>query len=442
MSTEFKLPELGENIHEGTVVRILVKAGDIVTRDQSVLEIETGKASVEVPTTIAGRIAEILVREGAKAKVGQSVLVIDESAAPIVAKPAAKPAPQAVPQAAAPAATPAPAPAPAAKAEPPPVAPQPAAPRAAPQPAAPISQTSTAHVPAAPSVRQFAREIGVNLGEVAGSGPGGRVSQDDVKAHARAVNTSGGGQPARAVAPPLPDFARFGATEREQMTNIRVATAEHMAMCWNTIPHVTIHEDADITELEKLRQQYRTKAEAAGAKLTLTAFLVKIAASALKNFPKFNASLDTQAQQIVYKRFCHIGIAVDTDRGLVVPVIRDADRKNVIQIALELNRVAERAKARKMSPDDMQGGTFTITNIGSLGGRYFTPIVNWPEVAILGLGRGSLQPVNIGGFFQPRQILPLSLSFDHRIIDGADGARFVRWVVDAIQQPAMLAVEG
>ena len=429
MATEFKLPELGENVYEGTVVRLLVKVGDTVAKDQSVLEIETGKASVELPSPVGGKILSITVKEGEKAKVGQTVMTFDASATP-AATPAAKPKKEA--KAAAATVQPAtPPPAPAAK------------PVVTAQPSQPIVVAqSTGTVPASPSTRQFAREIGIDVTQVPGSGPGGRVSTDDVKSFSRAANAGlvrGAGKPA---VPPLPDFARWGETEREPMNNIRIATSDHMSLAWTAIPHVTIHDSADITELEKLRSSYRAKAEAAGAKLTLTAFIIKIVASALKNAPKMNASIDVQNKQTVFKKFINVGVAVDTDRGLVVPVIRDADKKNVLQIAQELNRISERAKARKTSPDEMQGGTFTITNIGSVGGKFFTPIINWPEVAILGIGRGSIEAVNIDGFFHPRQMLPLSLSFDHRIIDGADGARFLRWIVDAIQSPAMLAVEG
>jgi pyruvate dehydrogenase E2 component (dihydrolipoamide acetyltransferase) len=429
MATEFKLPELGENVYEGTIVRLLVKVGDTVAKDQNVLEIETGKASVELPTPVGGKILSINVKEGEKAKVGQTVMTFDSS----VAVPAAAPKKEA-PKAAAPAAAPAPAtPAPAPAAKPAAVAPPP-------QPI--VVAQSTGSVPASPSTRQFAREVGIDVTQVPGSGPGGRVSTDDVKSFARAANAGlvrGAGKPAT---PPLPDFARWGETEREPMNNIRIATSDHMTLAWTTIPHVTIFDSADITELEKLRDQYKKKGEALGIKLTLTAFLMKIVASALKNAPKINASLDLQNKQLVYKKYVNVGVAVDTDRGLLVPVIRDADKKNVLQIAQELNRISERAKARKISPEDMQGGSFTITNIGGIGGKYFTPIINWPEVAILGIGRGSIEAVSINGFFHPRQMLPLSLSFDHRIIDGADGARFLRWIVDAIQSPAMLAVEG
>jgi len=435
MATEFKLPELGENVYEGTVVRLLVKAGDTVAKDQAVLEIETGKATLELPSPVAGKVVSINVKEGDKAKVGQTVMsfdaAADKAAAPKKEKEKAKASDKA------PASEPPPAPKKETAPAPAPEKPKPAAPA---QPIVVAQATGT--VPASPSTRQFAREIGIDVTQVPGNGPGGRVSVEDVKAFSRAANAGlvrGAGKPA---VPPLPDFARWGEAEREPMNNVRIATSDHMSLAWSTIPHVTIHDTADITELERLRAQYKTKADALGIKLTVTAFLIKITASALRQHPKINASLDVQNREIVFKKFVNVGVAVDTDRGLVVPVIRDSDKKNVLQIAQELNRFSERAKARKISPDEMQGGTFTITNIGSIGGKFFTPIVNWPEVAILGLGRGGIEPVSINGFFHPRQTLPLSLSFDHRIIDGADGARFLKWIVDAIQSPAMLAVEG
>lgn len=426
MATEFKLPELGENVYEGTVVRVLVKVGDTVAKDQSVIEMETGKATVEIPTDVGGTITKINVKEGEKAKVGQAVLVLDAAGAPAAA------AKKDAPKAATPAAAAAPAATPAA-----------AKPVAVPAPQNIVVAQSSGTVAASPSTRQFAREIGVDINQVPGSGPGGRVSETDVKTFSRAGNTGmlrGGG--GAVASKSLPDFARWGEAEREPMNNIRIAATDHLTYAWQTIPHVTIHDSADITELEKLRGQYKAKGDALGIKLTLTAFLIKIVAGALKNSLKINASVDTQNKQLVFKKYVNVGVAVDTDRGLVVPVIRDSDKKNVLQIAQELNRISERAKARKISPDEMQGGTFTVTNIGGIGGKYFTPIINWPEVAILGIGRGAIEPVNVNGFFHPRQMLPLSLSFDHRIIDGADGARFLRWIVDAIQNPAMLAVEG
>ena len=440
MATEFKLPSLGENVDSGEVVRILVKVGDTVKADQSVIEMETGKATVEIPTSVGGVVKTIHVKEGTKAKVGQVILTLEGGGAAPAAAPAAK-------AAAAPAPAPAPTPAPVAAA--PAAAPQPpplpaAAPVRAPAPAAPapVVVATGGAVPAAPSTRQFAREIGVDIGQVPGSGPGGRISVDDVKSFSRAQSAGLTRGPARAAQPPLPDFARFGEVERQALNNIRIATAEQMSVCWNTIPHVTLHDKADITELEKLRNESKRKAESAGAKLTMTAFLVKIAASALKVHPKFNASLDLSKGEIVMKKFYNIGVAVDTERGLVVPVLRDVDRRNVIQAAVELQRLADRAKSRKLSPDDMTGGCFTITNLGSIGTSFFTPIVNLPEVAILGVGRAVHEPVLVDGFFQPRLMLPLSLSFDHRIIDGADGARFLRWIIEAIQNPVLLSLEG
>jgi pyruvate dehydrogenase E2 component (dihydrolipoamide acetyltransferase) len=436
MATEFKLPSLGENVDSGDVVRILVKVGDTVKADQSVIEMETGKATVEIPTSVGGVVKIIHVKEGTKAKVGQVILTLEGGAAAPAPAPAAK---------AAAAPTPAPAPAPAAPAAAPQPPPLPAAaPVRAPAPVAPapVVVATGGSVPAAPSTRQFAREIGVDIGQVPGSGPGGRISVEDVKSFSRAQSAGLTRGPARAAQPPLPDFARFGEVERQPLNNIRIATAEQMSVCWNTIPHVTLHDKADITELEKLRNESKRKAEAAGAKLTMTAFLVKIAASALKVHPKFNASLDLPKGEMVMKKFFNIGVAVDTERGLVVPVLRDVDRRNVIQAAVELQRLADRAKSRKLSPDDMTGGCFTITNLGSIGTSFFTPIVNLPEVAILGVGRAVHEPVLVDGFFQPRLMLPLSLSFDHRIIDGADGARFLRWIIEAIQNPVLLSLEG
>lgn len=446
---EVKLPSLGENVDTGDVVRVLVKVGDAVKKDQPLLEMETGKATVEIPSTAEGVVTQILVKEGAKARVGQPIVTLDSSATPAAQAPApqsppapatTKPAPPAVP---APAPASAPAPQPAAPApEPPPPPARPSRPAPPPLPHVPVAADSGAAAAAAPSTRKFAREIGVDITAVPGSGPGGRISVDDVKNYARALNAGMIRQPGKPVSPPLPDFTRWGEVERQPLNNVRIATAEHMAICWNTIPHVTLHDKADITELEKLRQSSKSKAEAAGTRLTMTAFLVKIAASALKVHPKFNSSIDLARSEQIIKHYYNIGVAVDTERGLMVPVLRDVDRRNVIQIAIELQRAADRAKARKLSPDDMTGGCFTITNIGGIGGGFFTPIVNHPEVGILGVGRASYEPVLVDGFFQPRLMLPLSLSFDHRIIDGADGARFLRWIIEAIQNPALLSLEG
>jgi pyruvate dehydrogenase E2 component (dihydrolipoamide acetyltransferase) len=455
---EVKLPSLGENVDTGDVVRVLVKVGDAVRKDQPILEMETGKATVEIPSTADGVVTQIFVKEGAKARVGQPIIALDSAAAatPAAQQPASQAstpmsqatpsAPQAPPAAPAPTVEQASTPAPTQPAPPPAPAvaapPRPSRVSPPPLPQVPVAQDTGSMAPASPSTRKFAREIGVDIASVPGTGPGGRISVEDVKNYARALNAGMVRPAGRAASAPLPDFTRWGEVERQPLNNVRVATAEQMALCWNTIPHVTLHDKADVTELERLRQEAKSKAEAAGARLTMTAFLVKIAASALKVHPKFNSSLDLARGEQIVKKFYNIGVAVDTERGLMVPVIRDVDRRNIIQIAIELQRAAERAKARKLSPDDMAGGCFTITNIGGIGGGFFTPIVNYPEVAILGVGRATMEPVHINGFFQPRLMLPLSLSFDHRIIDGADGARFLRWIIEAIQNPVLISLEG
>jgi pyruvate dehydrogenase E2 component (dihydrolipoamide acetyltransferase) len=296
--------------------------------------------------------------------------------------------------------------------------------------------------PAAPSVRRLARELGVDIRRVTGSGPAGRISYEDVQSYVKNALASGGGAGRGAAGPAaaLPDFTKWGDVERKPMSNIRRKTAEHLSHAWQAIPHVTQHDKADITALEALRKQYGPQAEKAGGKLTMTAIALKIVAGALQKFPQFNSSIDVARNEIVYKKSIHVGVAADTERGLLVPVIRDVDRKGVIQLAVELNAASEKARAGKLSLDDMQGAGFTITNLGGIGGTSFTPIVNWPEVAILGISRGAQEPVFVNGAFQPRLMLPLSLSYDHRVIDGADAARFVRWVAEAFEQPFVMAL--
>jgi pyruvate dehydrogenase E2 component (dihydrolipoamide acetyltransferase) len=297
--------------------------------------------------------------------------------------------------------------------------------------------------PAAPSVRRMARELGVDIGDVPGGGPEGRISVDDVKAYAKrqlAAGARSGGGPGVAV--PLPDFTRWGGVEHQPMRAVRRKTAEHLSAAWATIPHVTQCDLADITGLEELRKKYAKQVEAAGGNLTITAIAVKIVAAALKVFPQFNASIDLAADEIIVKKYVNIGVAVDTDRGLLVPVIRDADRKNIVQLSVELAQLSEKARTRKIALDEMQGGCFSISNLGGIGGTYFTPIVNAPEVAILGISRARMEPVYKDGGFVPRFMLPLSLSYDHRVVDGADGIRFLRWVVEALEQPFLLALQG
>jgi pyruvate dehydrogenase E2 component (dihydrolipoamide acetyltransferase) len=486
MPTDFTLPELGENITAGDVVRVLVSPGDSVAKDQAVLELETDKATIEVPSNVAGTVKDVRVKQGERIKVGQVVLTLDDGAAAPAAKPAAsqrgdaeapaaenkpKAQPEGAPEegglsqkapgqaAAEPAAArnkgaaerdtgraaqPA-----AQQAEPAPEA-KPkrgevvdisrgtrAAQPAAPAPAEPVEPQGPA-APAAPSVRRIARELGVDIRNVTGTGAGGRISEDDVRAFVRNALASGGLAGAAATA--LPDFSKWGEVERKPMSNIRRKTAEHLSHAWNAIPHVTQHDKADITGVEELRKRYAPQAEKAGGKLTMTAIALKIAATALQRFPQFNASVDMARNEIVYRKAVHVGVAVDTPRGLLVPVVRDVDRKGIIELAAELARASEKARGGKLSLDDMQGGGFTITNLGGIGGTSFTPIVNWPEVAILGISRGSHEPVYNGQTFEPRLMLPLSLSYDHRVIDGADAARFLRWIADAFEQPFVLAL--
>ncbi|HSR87743.1 MAG TPA: 2-oxo acid dehydrogenase subunit E2 [Pontiella sp.] len=436
MALEFKLPELGENIESGDVVSVLVEVGATVSEGDSLIEIEAGKASMEIPSPVGGTISAVHVAAGDTVEVGQLAFTIEEgegAAAPArEAAPAAEPeAPAAGEPAPPPPAKEAPAPAPkAAEAPAPKAAPAPA-PKTAP---APGSAAKEKAVSAAPNVRRLARELGVDIHQVAASVPNGRVSLEDVKRFAKSSISSGGRSRKVSVQ---------GATRVEKMSAIRKATMNHMTHCWTTIPHVTQHDMADITKLEELRKRFAPKAEAAGAKLTVTAILMKVVASALKVFPNFNCSIDPEKAEIIYKDFYNIGIAVDTEKGLMVPVIADCDQKNMVDIAQDLGSIAKKARAGEITLEDMQNGTFTITNLGGIGGSFFTPIVNSPEVAILGVGRAIMDPcIGKNELCAPRLRMPLSLSYDHRIIDGADGARFLRWIVEAIEEPMLISLEG
>jgi pyruvate dehydrogenase E2 component (dihydrolipoamide acetyltransferase) len=432
MPVEFKLPELGENVEKGDVVRVLVTSGDKVAKDQPVLELETDKATIEVPSNVAGVVTEVRVKVGDKVSVGQTVFVIDEAGAP--KDEAAAPAP---PTPAAAQAAPQPAPAAPAPDAPtaPPTRPAPVVDIAAARPAAAVPAARVEPgdvVPAAPSTRRYARELGVEIREVAGSGPGGRIAQADVKEHVKARLASPG--IVRMPAGALPDFTKWGQVDVKPMSNIRRKTAEHLSAAW-TAPHVTHHDRADVTELETFRKTYGPRVEKAGGKLTVTAILLKVVAAGLDKYPQFAASVDMAAGTIVYKKYRHVGVAVDTPNGLLVPVIRDVDRKSITELAIELGAISERARDKKLTLEDMSGGVFTISNLGGIGGTAFSPIVNAPEVAILGVSRGATEPVWRGGAVVPREILPLSLSYDHRVIDGADAARFVRFIADALEQP-------
>jgi len=458
LMTEFKVPELGENVATGDVTKVLVNVGDTITQEQPVLELETDKATIEVPSSVAGGVKEIRVKRGDKVKVGSVILTVDsngggatapQAAAPQAAKPSEQqPAEQKAPEQKTQEPAPAPAAAQAAPSQTKVVSMPVRAPEPAAAPSVPPPRLDGRAAPASPAVRRLAREIGVDINVVQGTGPAGRISQEDVKEHARrilsSVGAAGAGSGAVLARPgrQLPDFQKWGAVERQPWSNIRRATAEHLSYAWTTIPHVTQFDKADVTALEELRQRHKERVAKAGGQLTITAMLVKILATAVAKFPQFNASIDVDRGEIVYKKYVNIGVAVDTDRGLLVPVIRGADQKNINQIAIEVKQLAERARERKLTLDEMSGGGISISNLGGIGGTYFTPIVNWPEVAILGVSRGTTEPVWKDGAFMPREMLPLSLSYDHRVIDGADAMRFLRWVADAIEQPFLLSLIG
>jgi pyruvate dehydrogenase E2 component (dihydrolipoamide acetyltransferase) len=448
---EFKLPELGENIDSGDLVRLLISPGASVSEGQPVMELETDKAVVEVPSTVTGVVREVKVKEGQKVKVGEVIFTLEGGAVAPAETPrkhepvehmsgqhGARLAFQLAMRAEG-------------KTEEQALPPD--------QPPAPVPAFSmpvqlgkvagTEHrdpAAAAPHIRRLAREIGVDIHSVPGSGPGGRISEDDVKLCAKnalAAAAAAAQTPRGTFAEPeLPDFAKWGKTERVSMRGVRRKTAEHLRQAWNTIPHVTQQDRADITELEQLRAKFAPRAEEAGGKMTVTAIALKVCASALKVFPQFNASIDMAKEEIVYKQYISIGVAVDTDRGLLVPVIRDVDKKNIVELAAEMTQLSKKARDRKLTPEEMEGGTFTITNLGGIGGTGFSPIVNHPEVAILGLSRSRMEPEWVNNKFEPRLILPLSLSYDHRLIDGADAARFLRWIAEAFEQPFLLSVQG
>ena len=444
MATEVRLPELGEGVERADIVRVLVAPGDSVAVDQPLLEIETDKATVEVPSPVAGTVAAVAVEAGATLAVGGLIASLEaDGGGPATDSPTE--AGTEAPKAAAPEQSPATVPVPS---RPPPAA---AAPASSP-PAPPAAPVAVAPAPsprhralAAPSVRKLAREIGVEIDAVEGSGANGRVSLDDVKAHARrameqlrspAPQPAGPGPPV----PALPDFSRWGPIERTPMRNVRRTVARRMSASWQTVPHVTQHDRADVGELEAVRRTLkRTSPE---LPLTVTAFAVAVCAAALREFPQFNASIDTARDEIVYKRYVNIGVAVDTERGLIVPVIPEADQKSLAALSTEIAEVAAAARTTGLPRERLEGGTFTITNLGGLGGTAFTPIVNYPEVAILGMSRSTPAPVWAGDRFEPRPMLPLSLSYDHRLIDGADAVRFLRWVAERLEHPLLLELRA
>jgi pyruvate dehydrogenase E2 component (dihydrolipoamide acetyltransferase) len=451
MATEITLPALGENLNAGDVLDVRVAPGATVSKGQTLLEIEAEKSTVEVPSPVDGRVTELRVKKGDHVSVGQVLCLIEDgeagkdgaAKAPVrAAEPATvdeadvqrpangvgdehEPRPKAVAAVAS-------------KVE---TAPPVGDGRKPPSQPPPVQQEPTVPgklVPAGPATRHLARELGVDLKNVIGSAPGGRVTEDDVKAYVRQIASGQSVSGAPVQAPPLPDFERWGPIERKPLEAVRRRTAEQMSLAWSLIPHVTQHDVADITDLDAFRREQDGK----GPKLTVTAFALKAVAIALKLFPQFNTSLDAPGGQLVFKRYYHIGVAVDTDRGLLVPAVRDVDKKSVTQLAQELTEIAEKARQKKVSADDMRGGTFTITNLGGIGGTGFTPIVNWPQVAILGLSRSRWEAVVRDGQVVPRLMLPLCVSYDHRVIDGADAARFTRRIAEMLEKPMVMLLHA
>ncbi|MCA9053611.1 MAG: 2-oxo acid dehydrogenase subunit E2 [Planctomycetaceae bacterium] len=437
---EFALPNLGEGVETADVADVLVKVGDVVSVDQPVLELETEKAVMEVPCPYAGTIESIGVNSGDQVRVGQNVLSIRTTTATAASKPAkpTAPAQSATPPAAtastAPAVERSTTPARAVQAEL--VAPE-------------VEGNGHPPIPAAPSTRRLARKLGVELRMVPGSGPGGRITQDDVQSFVRgqlqqrqvpAVARSGGGALAAGsiAPPPLPDFSRFGVIEREPLNKIARTAAENLTVSWNVIPHVTQHDRADITDLEAARKRFGQGMGKNGPKVTMTAIAIKALTTCLQGFPKFNASLDPETNEIVYKRYYNVGCAVDTPNGLLVPVVKDCDKKSILEIAAGINELAEKARDRKLSMDSMQGATCTVTNLGGIGGTAFTPIVNYPEVCILGMARSQKELQLVDGQVTERLMLPLALSYDHRVINGADAARFMATLCQMLSDPFQL----
>jgi pyruvate dehydrogenase E2 component (dihydrolipoamide acetyltransferase) len=433
MEKEIKLPLLGDNISSSQVVKILVKEGDKVLQGQPLAEFSSDKATIELPSDFDAIVKKILIKEGDNVKVGDllflfetkekinntnletktivtdkkeedfSIIVNDEKNENKIEIAEDKKSYELE------------------------------------------IKTSKHIIPASPSVRRFAREIGIDITQVKGSQKNGRITIEDVKKFSRELNKKGYQENIidneRKYTEILPDFSKWGNIHKEKMNNIRYKTAQHLSFAWNTIPHVTQFIKVDITELEKLRKKHSLKMEKIGLKLTVTALLTKFITYALKKFPKFNCSIDLDNKEIIYKNYYNIGIAVDTPKGLLVPVIKNADNKTLTDISLELKNLSEKAKDSKLTLEEMQGATFTITNLGGIEGDYFTPIVNYPEVAILGVSKSKIEPIYVSNNFEPRLMIPLSLSYDHRIIDGADASRFLKFFKEILEDPFLIFIQ-
>jgi pyruvate dehydrogenase E2 component (dihydrolipoamide acetyltransferase) len=417
MLEQIKVPDIGENVVSGSVVGVLVSEGDLVEKDDGIIEFETEKAVVEIPSPARGKIVQIRVKEGDELKIGDLIATLET--ADVASEAPEEKSSERVEEVQPPAGV-----------------------KAAKEIADDATQTPKEKLPApaAPSVRRLARELGVDIHAVEGSGPGGRISEKDVKNYIQIAHTS---DPIpRAVSgtdagadPGLPEFTRWGPVDKQDITTVRRITAESMARSWRTVPQVTQFDRTDISQIENWIETVNRRMAKSGTKLTVTAILLKIIAEGLKRFPRFNASLDMHKQQLILKQYIHVGIAVDTERGLLVPVIRDVDRKSITEISLEIVDLADRARRKRLQPDEMEGGTFTLSNQGGIGGTYFTPIVYWPQAAILGVGRAATEPLYVDKEWVPGTMLPLALSYDHRINDGADAARFLRWICEALEHP-------
>jgi pyruvate dehydrogenase E2 component (dihydrolipoamide acetyltransferase) len=453
--SDITLPELGEGIDEATIINIFVSPGDTIRKEQSVIEIETDKAALELPSPVDGTISEMLVSNGDVIKIGDLIAKVAEGEAPSKEKTPIKEKKKEEPKIVE-----------KAKEDAEEIEDEPVKEVKLKKEKTPEADTKNKEeiaepdnvvsivkdenkvsAPASPSTRKLARELGIDINSIPGTDPGGRISSDDVIKYAKnlianlettADTHRGTYQP---NIPALPDFSKWGEIEKKKMGTVRRLTAENLTMAW-TIPHVTNHDRADITELDQLRKMNKQKAKDAGGNLTITPILIKIVSSALKVFPEFNASIDMESNEIIYKKFVNIGFAVDTERGLFVPNIQNADKKNIIDIAVELSDISERTRNKKITPDELKGSTFTVSNLGGIGGTYFSPIIYYPDVAILGVSKSSFEPVYIDGKFEPRLMMPLSLSYDHRVIDGAAAARFLTWLVKALEEPFQILFEG
>ncbi len=412
--TEVTLPDIGD-FKDVEVIEVLVSPGDHIEAEDSLITLESDKASMEIPSPVAGTVKEMKVKVGDTINQGDPIALVEaQESAPAETAPVAPP-----------------------PVEPPPPSPPPPAPgekKAKPLPVAPMPADMPARkAHASPAVRRFARELGVNLGQVQGTGPKGRITKDDVQNFVKSALA--GGQPAAAAGaglslPTMPevDFSQFGEIEERELGRIKKISGRHLHRSWITVPHVTQFDEADITELEAFRKQMKAEAEKQEVRLTFMPFLLKACVAALQQFPQVNASLSPDGEKLILKKYFHIGVAVDTPNGLMVPVLRDVDRKGIIDLARELMEISARAREGKLSPGDMQGGCFTISSLGGIGGTQFTPIVNAPEVAILGVSRAQMKPIWNGSDFEPRLIMPFSLSYDHRVIDGAEGVRFTSYL--------------